>query len=847
MRTVTYKVDDLKKVAIHIGRAEENEATRVQIDAGSVFAEYPAAVPAMKVISPAGVTYSREVTRDGDMVVWDVVDSDLAAEGYGEMQLTFTENSVKVKSAIAQIRVCRSISGGTTPPDPVQDWLDEAEAALDAFPTGGTTGQVLAKKSNDDYDTEWVNQSSGTVDYTDLTNKPQIGGVTLTGDKSLHDLGIAAESAIPDPTSIIDDTAGDGDTNKVWSADKTDAELADVKSAIDKLTPDATASDIGKALIIKTVADGKPSSYEYGEAGGGSVDPQDIAEAVDAWCDENITNPSSPPLDRSLSSSSGAVPADIGGEMRRDLSAMYNVYIGRNLANPAKFTQGYLNSSGTITDSSSYRTTDYIPIENGKTYAIGSYSIYNVVVKGRYGYLLYNESKEPITADYDNTDNISGSTFTVSDANAKYARCFCGYASGRTIMVCEASAVPVNSVPYEETWKANLLLDETPVNQIGAMIPGFMDTTLNQYQVPIIQTSQLFDRSKVTVGYCSNTGYIDSSTSYVYTEKIPVTAGKTLYFSIDGTADSARFVCAYDANGEPVSASGSSSSVSTYTVPSGIVAVRLSYTNPASTAKYAHFQAEYDQITGYVAYGKFFNIDGYMGKDNVLYGKKWAVCGDSFTDGVLNTTIQTGKYTGHRIVYPYLIGNRNNMDIVKFFNGGQTLAFPASPGDFTNSLTNPSGTYYYQNIPADVDYITIYLGINDANHAPGGSASGEIPIGEITDDTTATYCGAWNVVLTWLITNRPHAHIGIIVTNGNSSDTYRQAQIAIAKKYGLAYIDMNGDERTPAMLRTSNPDIASAVKNVLLEKWRVSESNTHPNDDAHVFESTFIENFLRCI
>lgn len=267
---MTYKVDDLKKVAIHIGRAEENEATRVQIDAGSVFAEYPAAVPAMKVISPAGVTYSREVTRDGDMVVWDVVDSDLAAEGYGEMQLTFTENSVKVKSAIAQIRVCRSISGGTTPPDPVQDWLDEAEAALDAFPTGGTTGQVLAKKSDADFDTEWVDQGAGGVsDYDDLENRPQIGGVTLTGDKSLHDLGIAAESAIPDPTSIIDDTAGDGDTNKVWSADKTDAELADVKSAITPLTPDATAEDVGKALIVKTVESGKATEYEYGEAGGG--------------------------------------------------------------------------------------------------------------------------------------------------------------------------------------------------------------------------------------------------------------------------------------------------------------------------------------------------------------------------------------------------------------------------------------------------------------------------------------------------------------------------------------------------------------------------------------------------
>ena len=31
----------------------------------------------------------------------------------------------------------------------------------------------------------------GTSDYTDLTNKPKINGVTLTGNKSLSDIGAA--------------------------------------------------------------------------------------------------------------------------------------------------------------------------------------------------------------------------------------------------------------------------------------------------------------------------------------------------------------------------------------------------------------------------------------------------------------------------------------------------------------------------------------------------------------------------------------------------------------------------------------------------------------------------------
>lgn len=64
----------------------------------------------------------------------------------------------------------------------------------EGVPSGGTTGQVLKKKSNNDYDTEWVNESGGgsggTSDYTDLTNKPKINNVELSGNKSLSDLGI---------------------------------------------------------------------------------------------------------------------------------------------------------------------------------------------------------------------------------------------------------------------------------------------------------------------------------------------------------------------------------------------------------------------------------------------------------------------------------------------------------------------------------------------------------------------------------------------------------------------------------------------------------------------------------
>lgn len=52
--------------------------------------------------------------------------------------------------------------------------------------------------------TKWNNQSGGTSDYSDLTNKPSINNVELSGNKSLGDLGIN----IPTKTSDLTNDSG---------------------------------------------------------------------------------------------------------------------------------------------------------------------------------------------------------------------------------------------------------------------------------------------------------------------------------------------------------------------------------------------------------------------------------------------------------------------------------------------------------------------------------------------------------------------------------------------------------------------------------------------------------------
>lgn len=65
--------------------------------------------------------------------------------------------------------------------------------AEQAIPPGGTTGYVLAKRSDEDNDVEWVEQTGGgSGNYEELDNLPSVNGVTLIGELETEDLNIEA-------------------------------------------------------------------------------------------------------------------------------------------------------------------------------------------------------------------------------------------------------------------------------------------------------------------------------------------------------------------------------------------------------------------------------------------------------------------------------------------------------------------------------------------------------------------------------------------------------------------------------------------------------------------------------
>ncbi len=94
--------------------------------------------------------------------------------------------------------------------------------------------------------------------------------------------------------------------------------------------------------------------------------------------------------------------------------------------------------------------------------------------------------------------------------------------------------------------------------------------------------------SDMTAGYVAQNGTAYTSTSYVYTPKIEVTEGDVVrmysYTSAFGQRQ-IRFLCAYDANEDPVPASGTEA-VNEYTVPAGIKYVVLSIPGTTSNSQF---------------------------------------------------------------------------------------------------------------------------------------------------------------------------------------------------------------------------------------------------------------------
>ena len=155
-----------------------------------------------------------------------------------------------------------------------------------------------------------------------------------------------------------------------------------------------------------------------------------------------------------------------------------------------------------------------------------------------------------------------------------------------------------------------------------------------------------------------------------------------------------------------------------------------------------------------------------------LYGLKWGAVGDSITQ------------------VTYAPGNAYHDVIAKYtgcinYNYGISATTVAIRDGRTDSMLER-----IDGLPDDLDIITVLGGTNDFG------AAVPVPIGQIGNNDTSTFYGAYEAMILKLINKYPDKAIGLITpiqrgyTPGSGLDNYRQAILKLAEKYCIPVLDL---------------------------------------------------------
>lgn len=202
---------DIKRLPlIYLGRQGENLARTVEIDVGAMLDAYPGASIGL-VFQRAGETelYIGATTLGGTVLSWPISAAVTANAGRGKIEVRAMLGDVLAKSVTASTQVDASLSGGgSTPPDPEEDWIDDvlqaaSEAKQSAASAADSAQQAEQAVENakdaaaavEAAKTEAVQTigqaASGAVEHVQQTGTAQVQAVQQAGDEKLQEIDTA--------------------------------------------------------------------------------------------------------------------------------------------------------------------------------------------------------------------------------------------------------------------------------------------------------------------------------------------------------------------------------------------------------------------------------------------------------------------------------------------------------------------------------------------------------------------------------------------------------------------------------------------------------------------------------
>ena len=272
---------------VTLGRLGENKTRTIRFDIREMKEEFPGAEfmvlnrrPTESAAYPVSSSY---VTVNGHHLDWTVQSGDLLYQGMGECEIVASVDDKIAKTQIYLTEVLKALDGAGNPPAPWKSWVDDVEDAADR----AEAAAAVAVHAPEIVEGVWYVWDAEQGEYvtTGVTAEGQDGqpgqdgyspAATVSKSGSTATISITDKNGTTtasvsdgDPSAIIDDTAGSGDTGKVWSANKS-AELLSALNVVkylltEEVPPSANIFDGNfdeSGYIDNNGADASSSSYK---------------------------------------------------------------------------------------------------------------------------------------------------------------------------------------------------------------------------------------------------------------------------------------------------------------------------------------------------------------------------------------------------------------------------------------------------------------------------------------------------------------------------------------------------------------------------------------------------------
>lgn len=463
----------------------------------------------------------------------------------------------------------------------------------------------------------------------------------------------------------------------------------------------------------------------------------------------------------------------------------------------------YLNSNGIEGPYSGGLVSDYIEVDEGDSIKAVSYVLYHNPV------LIMYYSNKKIYKSFGTVDNGLNTVTTVIPPMVKYIR--------------------ISSLDSSKEINFQILRHKSLIDSIKE------SSKEKNYVIP--NTYDELALTNTTRGYIQDNGTIQSTDSYVTSDYIDL--DNYDYFRL--VSDYAYSACGYVTFDDD-------KQVLSYVKDSNNTLKRLDIVpqDIFPTAKYIRFCGSTNNLHVYVKKQTTLITNGLeeaLETGNVLYHKKIAFCGDSFTEASNLGKTLYDNFIGCYKSFGWRIANRNKMKLYHDGISGSAMhvANKENPND-----KHPFAYERYKNVPVDCDYIILQFGLNESNIANSDTTKGT----KDSTDTT-TMWGAWNTVLGYLIENHPTARIGIIMSDAWMPQSYYTTLKEICEWWGIPLLDLGGDPNVPVM-NSGRRAGSGLVLNPKVTELRNAtfynvDGDAHPNDKGHEWRSTVIENWIRSL